>query len=155
MTTDVAACVRSLLGEAADERIESIDWFESLDSTNDYLLAAPKPAPSMARVALADEQTSGRGRGDKRWVSAAGGGLWMSIAYTFAPTPPALSTLTLAIGSDIAHCLGEFGAGGIMLKWPNDLMLDHRKLGGILVETRTAAASSTIVCGIGINLRDP
>lgn len=153
--SDVAANVRSRLDDDADQRIESVDWFETLESTNDYLLAAPRPAPAMLRAAIADEQTSGRGRGDKRWVSSSGGGLWLSVSYTFEPTPVALSTLTLAVGSDVARCLAEYGAPEVRLKWPNDLMLDDRKLGGILVESRTAATSSTVVCGIGINLREP
>ena len=155
MTTDVAASVRSHLSDDANGRLESIDWFETLDSTNDYLLAAPRPAAAMLRAAIADEQTAGRGRDDKRWVSSAGGGLWLSVAYTFEPTPLALNTLTLAVGCDVARCLADFGAAGVRLKWPNDLMLDDRKLGGILVESRTAAASCTVVCGIGINLREP
>jgi len=155
MASDVAANVRSRLDDTIEQRIESIDWFESLDSTNDYLLAAPRPAASMLRVAIAEEQTSGRGRGDKQWVSSAGGGLWLSVAFTFAPTPDALSALTLAVGADVARCLAEYGASDVALKWPNDLMLDDRKLGGILVESRMAAASSTVVCGIGINLKEP
>ena len=155
MPSDVADSIRARLDATANERVESIEWFETLASTNDYLLAAPRPAPGQLKVAIADAQTNGRGRNKKPWLSAPGHGLWMSVAYTFSPIPEILSSLTLAIGADVVRCLNSLGAEGIALKWPNDLMLDDRKLAGILVESRTAASSSTIVSGIGINLREP
>lgn len=155
MSTDAADNIRARLDATANERVESIEWFETLASTNDYLLAAPRPEPGMLKVAIADEQTSGRGRNKKAWLSQNGHGLWMSVAYTFSPVPEMLSSLTLAIGADIVRCLNGLGAEGIALKWPNDLMLDDRKLAGILVESRTAASSTTTVSGIGINILEP
>src|SRR5258708_37323464 len=80
----------------------------------------------------------GRGRRDRRWEAPAGTGLLVS--FVLRPTP----VLSLAAGVAAAHGCG----GGVRLKWPNDLLLDGAKVGGILVEVTPATA----ICGIGINL---
>lgn len=155
MAEDRSLAVRAELSGNANERVDALEWFKTLGSTNDYLSAAAAPGRSRLRVAIAEEQTRGRGRGANRWTSASGAGLWMSLAYTFSPVPSGLNTLTLALGICVAQRLAAVGAAGVMLKWPNDLMLNDGKLGGILVETRSAGVDATAVCGIGINVRAP
>lgn len=155
MTNERARALRARLAPEDGNRVERIEWFETLGSTNDHLLAEPPPAPSRLAVAIADEQTRGRGRGDNRWLSAPGDGLWMSLSYAFPAVPAALNTLTLALGVGVAEALRGLGVDGVMLKWPNDLILDDGKLGGILVESRTQRGGAVAICGIGINLREP
>ena len=87
---------------------------------------------------VADHQSVGRGRLDHRWEAPAGTALLAS--FVLAPNP----LLSLAVGVAAAEASGS----GVRLKWPNDLMLGGRKLGGILVEATPAKA----ICGIGINL---
>src|SRR5207245_10611890 len=89
-------------------------------------------------VVLADHQTRGRGRLSHRWESPPGAALLVS--FVIAPNP----LLSLAAGVAAAEACGR----GVRLKWPNDLLLDGSKVGGILVEALPAKA----VCGIGINL---
>src|SRR5438552_685796 len=89
-------------------------------------------------ILMADFQTGGRGRLERRWVSPAGTALLVS--YVLEPNP----LLSLAAGVAAAEACGR----GVRLKWPNDLLLDGRKVGGILVETTPQKA----ICGVGVNL---
>src|SRR5437660_2340983 len=93
---------------------------------------------AVGSIVVADYQTGGRGRLERRWVSPAGTALLVS--YVLEPNP----LLSLAAGVAAAEACGR----GVRLKWPNDLLLDGRKVGGILVESSPSKA----ICGIGINL---
>jgi BirA family biotin operon repressor/biotin-[acetyl-CoA-carboxylase] ligase len=89
-------------------------------------------------VVVADHQTAGRGRSSHRWEAQPGSALLVS--FVLPPNP----LLSLAAGVAAAEACGR----GVRLKWPNDLLLDGRKVGGILIEVSPAGA----ICGIGINL---
>ena len=106
---------------------------ESVGSTQDVARTLP-----IGSVVMADYQTHGRGRLSHRWDSPPGSALLVS--FVLQPNP----LLSLAAGIAAAEACGR----GVRLKWPNDLILDSRKVGGILVE----ASPSRAVCGIGINL---
>jgi len=93
---------------------------------------------AIGSVVVADQQTEGRGRLSHRWEAPAGAALLVS--FVLEPNP----LLSLAAGVAAAEACGQ----GVRLKWPNDLLLGGRKVGGILVE----ASPSKAVCGIGINL---
>jgi BirA family biotin operon repressor/biotin-[acetyl-CoA-carboxylase] ligase len=118
---------------------------ERCGSTNALLLAEAKPNVLL----VAEEQTAGRGRRGRRWHSAPGAGVTFSLSA--AVTRP-VTGLSLVAGVATARALRGLGVTQAALKWPNDLVVDGAKLGGILVETRSALA----VIGIGINCRrDP
>ena len=106
---------------------------ESVTSTQDVARTLP-----IGSIVIADHQTAGRGRLDHRWDAPPGTALLAS--FVLAPNP----LLSLAAGVAAAEACGR----GVRLKWPNDLLLDGRKVGGILVEASPAKA----ICGIGINL---
>ena len=127
-----------------------------IDSTNEYLHAAPPPPPGLARVAFAELQSAGRGRRGRRWIAPFGSGLTFSILWTFAETPADLPALGLALGVAVARVLHGLGAQRIALKWPNDLLHDGRKLGGLLTQLRQeAGGAATVVAGLGLNLGLP
>jgi len=127
-----------------------------IDSTNDQLYDAPLPAPGAARVAFAELQSAGRGRRGRRWIAPFGSGLTFSISWTFAETPADLPALGLALGVAIARVLCGLGAHSLSLKWPNDLLHDGRKLGGLLTQLRQeAGGAATVVAGLGLNLALP
>lgn len=127
-----------------------------IDSTNDHLYAAPPPAPGAARVAFAELQSAGRGRRGRRWIAPFGSGLTFSISWTFAETPADLPALGLALGVAIAKVLSGLGAQRLSLKWPNDLLHDGRKLGGLLTQLRQeSGGAATVVAGLGLNLALP
>jgi BirA family transcriptional regulator, biotin operon repressor / biotin---[acetyl-CoA-carboxylase] ligase len=116
-------------------------WSASTTSTNaDALRALPV---THGTVFGSDEQVAGRGRLDRTWVSEPGAGLWFSLVLDPIPGP-----LALAIGLGITRGLAPWASVG--LKWPNDVVIGQRKLGGILIE---AAAQSVV--GIGLNLQTP
>ncbi|HEY2597196.1 MAG TPA: biotin--[acetyl-CoA-carboxylase] ligase [Candidatus Dormibacteraeota bacterium] len=106
---------------------------ESVASTQDVARDLP-----VGSVVVADHQTAGRGRLDHRWEAPPGTALLVS--FVLAPNP----LLSLAAGVAAAEACDH----GVRLKWPNDLLLGGRKVGGILVEATPAKA----MCGIGINL---
>ncbi len=107
-------------------------------------------------MCLAEFQHAGRGRRGRRWIAPLGGGLCLSVGWQFADTPPELSALTLAVGVVARRALAAVAGVDVGLKWPNDLVLDARKLGGILLElTAEAQGGCYVVAGIGINVSLP
>ena len=121
---------------------------ERCTSTNAVLLQARSDRPMLL---AAEAQSAGRGRRGRRWRSAPGAGATFSILRRMRCTPAALVGLPVAVGLATARALRALGARGVSLKWPNDLMARRRKLGGILIETRSTAGGTTLVVGIGIN----
>ena len=149
---------RGQFGELPKTRLESLEVFAEIESTNSYLMNQPAPPPGRFRVALAEHQTAGRGRMDRSWQSPALSGLCLSVSYTFSQTPSNFAVSTLATGVGIAEALQRLGVDGIGLKWPNDIILRDGKLGGILTEVHSSRNDAlTIVVGVGINidLRNP
>jgi BirA family biotin operon repressor/biotin-[acetyl-CoA-carboxylase] ligase len=139
----------------ARERVERFELMRTAASTNSELLAGPPPAPGRARVCIAEFQTSGRGRHGRSWSSPPGAGLSFSVAWRFELPPQRLSSLSLAAGVALAGSLSGPG-GGPGLKWPNDLVWQGGKVGGILTElSGEAEGATTAVVGVGINHRLP
>lgn len=133
----------------------SVEVVASTGSTNADLRA--RVAQLRAPLLLAAEaQTAGRGRAGRSWLAAPGDSLCFSLSWPFALPPARLAGLPLAVGVALAGALRAAG-WPVMLKWPNDLLLDGAKLGGILVETvaaRDDAGTPLLwtVIGIGINV---
>lgn len=134
-------------------RAVAIEIVAETGSTNADLLAR---AASLAGPVLlvAGSQTAGRGRAGRTWQSAAGASLTFSLAWKFHRALPQLVGLPLAVGVAIADTLQGCGVDA-RLKWPNDVLLDGRKLAGILIETTAAPDGVWTVIGIGMNLALP
>ena len=151
-----AESVRAALGDLALQRLERFEAFAAIESTNSYLMQDAPPAPGGFRLALTDNQTAGRGRHGRTWQSPPGAGLCLSVAYTFESQPRNLPALTLAIGLGLIDALDDLGIGGVALKWPNDLIANDGKLGGILTESQAVGGDSIhVVSGVGLNLDLP
>jgi BirA family biotin operon repressor/biotin-[acetyl-CoA-carboxylase] ligase len=145
--------IRDSLDESVAGRLAAFETFEEIASTNSYLMDREAPSPGQFRVALTDNQVAGRGRHGRVWQSPAGSGLALSLAYTFAAQPANLAALTLAIGVGAIEALDRVGIGGVQLKWPNDLVADDGKLGGILTETQAQPDNAIkVVTGLGLNV---
>src|SRR5690606_15500145 len=130
--------------------------FAVLDSTNRYLLDAPAPAAGRVHIAIADHQHAGRGRRGRRWNVPPGAGLCLSAALRFASPPDELAALPLAAGVAARRAVAAVCGVDVGLKWPNDLVWDGRKLGGVLVERAAAVrCEAHAVIGIGINVAVP
>ncbi len=113
-------------------------------------------APSAGTAVVAGEQTGGRGSRGRDWQSPPGG-LWLSVLYSAPAPPPVSSCSACGSGWRSADALEALGPGvPVDLKWPNDLMLGDRKLGGMLCEARWQGdALAWIVAGVGINVANP
>jgi BirA family biotin operon repressor/biotin-[acetyl-CoA-carboxylase] ligase len=136
-----------------------LQHFASVDSTNARLLEAAASGAPEGTVFVADEQTSGRGRGGHTWHSTPGDGLYVSIL-----TKPALPLrdallISLATGLAAQRSIRECTGLTADIRWPNDLLLDGKKCVGILVETALErdqnAALRYAVIGVGININHP
>lgn len=156
MSSIDAAAIRDALNLASVATLAQLDVFSEIDSTNAWLMAQSAPETGMHRVAVADHQTAGRGRGGKRWLSSPGSSLCLSISYTFRKRPDNMAALTLAVGVAAVHALRDAGAGAVKLKWPNDIVAGDGKLGGMLAETHyRSEGNAAVVIGTGINLELP
>lgn len=149
---DADAILRTL-AEAERERLDCLEIFSEIGSTNTHLLNQPGPRPGHFRVAIAEHQTSGRGRRGTIWISPQEAGLYLSLSFTFAATPHNLPSLTLAVGVGIALALQTLGVDDVALKWPNDIVARAGKLGGILTEVPPRGVNGqTVVVGVGVNV---
>jgi BirA family biotin operon repressor/biotin-[acetyl-CoA-carboxylase] ligase len=113
---------------------------------------AAEGAPSGTLV-LADEQTAGRGRQGRPWSSPAGGGVWLSLLLRPA-RPPQGGVLAIRCGLACLAALDEVAPGvAALLRWPNDIVVSGRKLGGILCEAHwSGSALSWVAVGVGLNV---
>ena len=151
-----ANLIRQSLTAETRTKLKELEVFGSIASTNTYLMSQAAPDLGRFRVAIADHQTSGRGRHDRRWVSPPGAGLYMSFSYSFEDQPDHLPSLTLAIGVGVIAALQKLGVDGVSLKWPNDIVALDGKLGGILTELQSRPTQgATVVTGIGLNIDLP
>lgn len=132
----------------------AIEVVAETGSTNADLLArCGQLAGPVLRIA--GQQTAGRGRAGRPWLSQADASLMFSLAWRFKGPLHALVGLPLAVGVALAETMGSLGVP-VQLKWPNDLIKDDSKLAGILVETRQAPDGGMwAVIGCGINLTMP
>ena len=144
--------IRSCLGGCAG--IFTIDLVDQTGSTNDDLMEKARQGAPGGLVRVAELQTAGRGRRERSWYSAPGGALTFSVLWVFSSSPRGLSGLPLAVGVSLVRTFQAFNLEGMQLKWPNDLLWQRRKLGGILIESSAGAGGKvSAVIGIGLNLR--
>ena len=140
------------LPSIARERLRRAEVAWSLPSTNSALLERAEPPVGQFDFLLAEHQSAGRGRRARPWFAPPGGALCLSIGWSFAALPRAAAALSLAVGVCARRALRAFAGLAVQLKWPNDLLADERKLGGILIELRAESAGPAyIVIGIGVN----
>jgi BirA family transcriptional regulator, biotin operon repressor / biotin---[acetyl-CoA-carboxylase] ligase len=127
--------------------------FRTIDSTNTHALEQARQGAPHGSFYVADEQTAGRGRSDHAWQSNAREGLYVSVLLR--PDLPAADLVWLPLLAGLAahRAIHEVTALMADLRWPNDLLIENRKAGGILVEAQTESGRATAaVIGIGINL---
>ena len=131
----------------------TVEVLPEIDSTNSELMRRARRAPLAPQLLVAEHQSAGRGRLGRAWHSRAGQALTFSLGLPMAPA--SWSGLSLVVGLVLAETLHP----EVRIKWPNDLWLMGRKLGGILVETASSGESQggprSVVVGVGINLNRP
>lgn len=138
-------------------RFSEVRWFEDIGSTNDWVMDQARNGAREGLVAVADHQSEGRGRRDRRWVAPPGSSLLFSVLLRPELGPSQLHLTSAAVAlSASAACLEVSGVEP-ELKWPNDLLVADRKVAGILSESLLGSdgADPAVVVGTGINVNWP
>lgn len=152
-----ATKIESLLSKELRTRIPVPEVLQQVDSTNSYLAAKAGQGTPSNTSCFAEQQTAGRGRRGRGWVSPFGNNIYMSLYRKLGIDISAIGGLSLGVGIACIEALDALGVRGIGLKWPNDILFNDRKLAGILIEvTGEQGGPASIVVGIGLNTRmDP
>lgn len=125
----------------------------SLPSTNQTLMQHQQHQPIHGEVVLAEVQTAGRGRLGRQWQSPFGQNIALSLGWNFSGGAAALEGLSLVVGLALVKALADLGVQHVKLKWPNDVLVDGKKLAGILLEMRgDATGPCHVVIGMGLNV---
>ncbi len=136
--------------------IDALDINSVIDSTNIKALARAAENGASGYVCLAEQQTAGRGRRGREWVSPFGKNIYLSTLWGFDGGAAALEGLSLAVGVAIVKALKKKGLSDLQLKWPNDVLWQGRKLAGVLLEmTGDVTGRCQVVVGIGLNVSMP
>jgi BirA family biotin operon repressor/biotin-[acetyl-CoA-carboxylase] ligase len=127
-------------------------YVPQVDSTNSLAKHHPEPDVTHAMVVITDHQTAGRGQYQRSWLSAPAQNLTFSVVLTPGRSK-GISLLKQVAALAVSDALTELGLQSIRIKWPNDVLVDHRKIAGILVEAVFKGASlARVVVGIGLNV---
>ncbi len=145
--------IATLLSSQSKNICQSIHVLFKTDSTNSYLFnRLASNSQIHGHVVLAEYQAHGRGRRGNSWVSPLASGLMCSIGWRFEVSPKELSLLSLYMGVAAARALKDIDIKNTGLKWPNDIVVKDKKIGGILIEVRGEASGPVdVVIGIGVN----
>lgn len=148
--------ITGALAVAAKPHLSNINIFQTIDSTNTYARELAEKNSVSGLVILAEQQTGGRGRRGKSWVSPFAANIYLSIVWDFEQGAEALEGLSLAVGVAVRRALIAHGVQGVKLKWPNDIYVEQKKLGGILLEMiGDPAGHCSVVIGVGLNVSMP
>ncbi len=126
-----------------------LEVFDTISSTNDYLLREEKNKNKDIKICVAEEQTKGRGRRGKSWISPKFKNIYFSLNSYLKKED--LSGLSIAVALSVSEVLTKINVMSL-IKWPNDLLVGNKKICGILVETAKVGELTKVVIGIGINV---
>lgn len=144
------------LSDAVRSLIKELQIESSVSSTNDLVRHTAERGDATGLVVLAEQQTAGRGRRGKHWVSPFGRNIYLSVGWGFDGGVQVLEGLSLAVGVAVRRAIQSCGIHGLMFKWPNDLFLENRKVGGILLEVLgDPSGFCQVIVGVGVNLGMP
>ncbi|HEX7938746.1 MAG TPA: biotin--[acetyl-CoA-carboxylase] ligase [Gemmatimonadaceae bacterium] len=137
---------------AASCNVPTLHLFDDIGSTLDVAHTLAEQGALSGTTVLADAQHAGRGRMGRTWSSHHGVGVWCTVIERVVPSE-ALDVLSLRVGLEIAERMDALAGKPVGVKWPNDLMLDGGKLGGVLVEARWAGDRlGWVAIGVGVNV---
>ena len=150
------------LSASQREKISELELKLTVDSTNTYALRRAQKgeldlANGRAFVCLAEQQTAGKGRRGREWLSPFGSNVCLTMVREFELGAAGLEGLSLVVGLALVRALRQIGALDLGVKWPNDVLWKNKKLAGILLEmTGDVSGVCQVVIGIGLNVRvDP
>lgn len=130
--------------------------YKTVESTNDIAYELAEKGINEGTVIMAEEQSKGKGRHGRQWVSPSKGGIYMSCIMRPEISPNEIPRITLLAAIAAAEAIREATSLEVLIKWPNDIIIDGRKLCGILTEMKAQQDSvDFVVVGMGINVNTP
>ncbi|MEZ5562600.1 MAG: biotin--[acetyl-CoA-carboxylase] ligase [Gammaproteobacteria bacterium] len=149
-----ADAIRAFLDRQANTALAGFEVLLITGSTSERLASVAAPAPGRMLACAAEYQSGGRGRRGRRWFSPLGHGLCLSVSWCYEEAPRDLAALGLVVGVAVAEAVSQLVPDeAVQLKWPNDVVADGGKLGGILVDVAGETGGPLrIVIGIGLNV---
>lgn len=145
--------IRSGMTLAVRRRIEAVEVLSVVDSTNEVAMSRIRQGGHSPAAIFAEQQTAGRGRRGRAWESPFGANIYFSLAWEFSGGLATIDGLSLAVGVALCEALEGLGISDVGLKWPNDLVRERRKFGGILIEVSgEATGPCSVVIGVGLNV---
>ena len=144
--------IKGSLSKPLLDEIDSIFIKDSTESTNDNAKEHLKTQKNLFSIHLAEQQISGRGRNNKKWISPHGKNIYLSLGWKSRLLHSQLEGLSLAVATSLVSSLKEFTSSDLKIKWPNDLLINKKKISGILIETTDSENGLDVVIGIGINV---
>lgn len=139
-----------VIAQAVKPHVKKMHLFESITSTNDFLLKEGTTSPELC---ISEEQTKGHGRLGRQWYSPIAMNMYASLRYKFNCDASMVGGLSLVVGIALVDAFKKMFDVPLKLKWPNDLYLGDKKLAGILIQLQTEAyGTTTAIIGMGINI---
>lgn len=123
-----------------------------IDSTNNHLMSRALAESVDGVACLAEHQTHGRGRRGRTWLTPTRAGIALSLGRRVRLAMADVAPLSLVVGVAVAHAMDRSGIAGVSLKWPNDILLDGAKVGGVLIELASGGSVVVAVIGVGVNV---
>lgn len=149
------ALLQTELQRGTVDVLQQVEVVTEIDSTNARALKALQGGVHSG-LFVAEYQHAGRGRRGREWLSPLASSLCFTLAWRFNSGAAALEGLSLAVGLALQQALADMGVEGVGLKWPNDLLVGHAKLAGILIElSGDAAGECQVAIGVGLNVALP
>lgn len=146
-------CIARAIHQDLRAELDSLELLSVVGSTNDILMGRMRRDGPARMALLAEQQTAGRGRRGRTWLSPFGANLYLSISREFPGGLASIDGLSLAVGVALCEAVAVLGVSGAGLKWPNDLLWRGRKLGGILIEVNgETSGHCSVIIGIGLNV---
>lgn len=140
------------LSSTGKQACRDIEILFQTDSTNRYLLKRIRDEACTGLVVLAEYQTQGKGRRGNDWQSPLASGIYLSLAWHSDSSVDTFGLMSLFIGVAVIRTLRHFGIDGLGLKWPNDILINQEKVGGVLLEMQGEASGPVdMVIGVGLN----
>lgn len=149
-----ATVIEAQLHESARKWLQRLDVLTCTQSTNTDLLRLSRERDIDGWVRTAEVQTGGRGRRGRQWVSPFAKNVALSVGISIDRSTAEIGSISLAIGLMVARLLDNLRIEDVSLKWPNDVLIRQRKVGGILIELADAQRPASLVVGIGMNVND-
>jgi BirA family biotin operon repressor/biotin-[acetyl-CoA-carboxylase] ligase len=148
--------IRHALSRSTRRFISEIEVVPQIDSTNSHLFRRGSAGAPSGLICLAEHQTAGKGRRGKPWLSPFASNIYLSLLWWFDSRIAELSGLSLMVGLAVARFMRSKGVWDVGLKWPNDIVWQGYKLGGILLEMSSKVDGGCyVVIGVGLNVAMP